>query len=56
MYWAPKMHKVAIGAGFIVASKKCSTKLISKGVSKAFKTIVHQIQSFYDKSHFSSFI
>ena len=52
MYWTPKMHKNPIGARFIVASKKCSTKLLSKAVSKAFKLMFHQIQNFYDKSHF----
>ena len=52
MYWTPKMHKEAIGARFIVVSKKCSKKLISKVVSKAFQLIFHQIQSFYDKSYF----
>ena len=54
MYWTPKMHKSPIGARFIVASKKCSTKLLSKSVSKAFKLIFNQVQSFYDKSHFYS--
>ena len=56
MYWTPKMHKNPIGARFIVASKKCSTKLLSKSVSKAFKLIFHQTQHFYDKSHFYSSI
>ena len=51
MYWAPKMDKEAIGARFIAASKKSSTKLISKVVSKASKLIFHQILSFYDKSY-----
>jgi len=54
MYWTPKMHKNPIGARFIVASKKCSTKLLSKSVSKVFKLIFHQTQNFYDKSHFYS--
>ena len=52
MYWTPKMHKNPTGARFIIASKKCSTKLLSKAVSKAFKLIFHQIEHFYDKSHF----
>ena len=54
MYCKPAMYKEPIGASLIVASKKCSTKLISKAVSKAFKLTFHQIQSFYDKSHFYS--
>ena len=37
MYWIPKMHKDPPGARFIIASKRCSTKKISKSVSSAFK-------------------
>ena len=33
MYWIPKMHKIPIGARFIVASKKCTTKPLSKIIS-----------------------
>ena len=36
IYWIPKMHKKSIGARFFVASKNCSTRLISKAVSKDF--------------------
>ena len=43
MHWTLKMYKDPI-----VAQKNCSAKLISKAVSKAFKFIFHQIQSFYD--------
>ena len=39
---------------FFVASKMCSTNLISEAVSKTFKLAFHQIQSLYDKSHFCS--
>ena len=38
----------------IVASRKCSTKAFSKAVTKAFKLIFKQIQSFQGKSHFYS--
>ena len=38
------MHKKSIGVRFIVASKRFSTKFISKAVFKAFKLIFHQIQ------------
>ena len=54
MYWTPKMHKNPVGARFIIASKKCSTKDLSKSVSKAFKLIFQQTQNFYDKSRFYS--
>ena len=36
IYWIPKMHKKSIGARFFVATKNCSTRLISKAVSKDF--------------------
>ena len=52
MYWTQKLHKEVIGTRFIVVSKNCSTKLISKVLSNAFKLIFHQRQSFYDKSYF----
>ena len=52
MYWTPKTRKKPTGARFIIASKNCSTKPLSKAVSKAFKLIFHQIEHFYDKSHF----
>ena len=53
MYCKRKMHKEAIGARFIVISKNCSKKLISKVVSKAFQLIFHQIQNFYNKLYFN---
>ena len=56
MHWKPKMHKEPIGACFAVALKKYRTRLFSKAISKAFKLIFYQIESFYDKSHvYSSF-
>ena len=48
MHWTLKIYKDPIAARFIVAQKNCSAKLISKAISKAFKFIFHQIQSFYD--------
>ncbi len=52
MYWTPKMHYTPSRARFIVSSAKCSTKPISRVVSKAFKLIFNQIQNFHDKSKF----
>ena len=43
MYWIPKMHKDPPGARFIIASKQCSTKKISKSVSSAYKLIFQQM-------------
>ena len=52
MYWIPKMHKDPTGARFIIASKQCSTKKISKSVSSAFKLIYNQIENFHTKAKF----
>ena len=54
MYWTPKMHKDPVGCRFIIASKNCSTKLLSKNVSKVFKLIYNQIENFHLKSTFYS--
>ena len=54
MYWIPKMHKDPSGARFIIASRQCSTKKISKSVSSAFKLMYHQIENFHKKSKFLS--
>ena len=54
IYWTSKTRREPIGVRFLVASKKCSTKLISSAISKTFKLTFHKIQSFYDKSHFCS--
>ena len=37
MYWLPKMHKNPVGFRFIIASKNCSTKPLTKVVSKYFQ-------------------
>ena len=54
MYWIPKLHKTPIGARFIIASKSCSIKPISKAVSSVFKLIFKQIELFHAKSKFYS--
>ena len=54
MYWIPKMHKDPPGARFIIASKQCSTKKISKSVSSAFKLMYNQIENFHAKAKFLS--
>ena len=54
MYWIPKMHKDPPGARFIIASKQCSTKKISKSVSSAFKLMYSQIENFHSKAKFLS--
>ena len=52
IYWMPKMHYSPCKKRFIIASSRCSTKPISKIVSKIFKHIFNQIQSFHEKSYF----
>ena len=52
MYWIHKKHKNPTRSRFIVASSKCSTKAPSKGVSKIFKLIFNEAQSFHDKYTF----
>ena len=52
IYWIPKMHKSPVGQRFIIASKLCTTKKLSRDVSKVFKLLFQQTRSFHDKSHF----
>jgi hypothetical protein len=52
MYWTPKMHKNPIGSRFIIASKNCSTKPLSKIISSAFKLIYRQVEAFHTNSKF----
>ena len=54
MYWTPKMHKNLTGARFIIASKICSTKQISKSVSNIFKLIYSQIEDVHKDAKFLS--
>ena len=54
MYWIPKMHKNPMGHRFIVASKVCCTKKVSKSVSNVFKLIFGQVESFHRKAKFNS--
>ena len=54
MYGTPKMHKSPVGARFIIASKKCSTKPLTEAVSKTFKMIFAHVNSFHKKSRFYS--
>ena len=54
MYLMPKMHKEPTGLRFIVASSSCSTKPLSKAISKVFKLIFEQIHQFNLKTKFYS--
>ena len=46
------MHKNQTGACFIITSKICCTKQISKSVSNAFKLIYSQIENFLKNAKF----
>ena len=52
MYWIPKMHKTPIGHRFIIASKLCSTKQISKAVSNVFKLLFNQTQRYHSNAKY----
>ena len=54
MYWTPKMHKTPVGSRFIIASKLCSTKALSKAVSNVFKLIFCQTENFHTKAKYLS--
>ena len=43
IYWIPIMNKNPIGASFIISSKICSAKQISKSVLNVLKLIYSQV-------------
>ena len=53
MYWIPKLHN-PVGSRFIIASKNCSTKPLSKAASNVFKLIYFQIENFHREFKFLS--
>ena len=54
MLWIPKLHKNPAGSQFIIASKNCSVKPLSKAVSNVFKLIYSQMENFHRKFKFLS--
>ena len=54
IYWTPKLHKNPVKARFIIASKRCTTKTLSKDVSSIFSLFQRQIEIYYKKAHFYS--
>ena len=46
MYWIHKMHKNPTAACFIIASKICSTKQISKYVSIVFNSFTNFLSNY----------
>ena len=54
IYWIPKLHKNPVKFRFIIASKRCTTKVLSKNVSSAFTLFLKQIEKYNMKSYFYS--
>ena len=54
IYWLPKLHKNPIKFRYIIASKHCTTKTLSKYVSSIFSLFMNQIEAYYNKSHYYS--
>ena len=54
IYWIPKLHKNPVKFRFIIASKKCTTKVLSKNLSSIFTLFQRQIQTYYTKAHYYS--
>ena len=54
IYWIPKLHKNPAKFRFIIASKRCTTKTLSKNLSSIFTLFQKQIDTYYAKAHFYS--
>ena len=54
IYWIPKLHKNPVKFRFIIASKFCTSKTLSKDVSSMFSLFQKQVDTYYKKSHFFS--
>ena len=54
IYWTPKLHKNPVKFRFIIASKYCTLKSLSKNVSSVFSLFNKQIETYSKKSHYYS--
>ena len=54
IYWTPKLHKNPVKFRFIIASKRCTTKVLSKDLSSIFSLFQKQIDTYYKKAHYYS--
>ena len=54
IYWIPKLHKTPVKFRFIIASKQCSTKTLSKDLSSIFSLFQRQTEKYHKKAHFYS--
>ena len=54
IYWTPKLHKNPVKFRFIIASKSCTLKSLSKNISSVFSLFNKQIETYNHKSHYYS--
>ena len=54
IYWTPKLHKNPVKFRFIIASKYCTLKGLSKNISSVFRLFTKQIETYNRKSHYYS--
>ena len=50
IYWMPKLHKTPIKERFIIASKKCTLKQLSKDITSIFKLAHEQVEKYKNKA------
>ena len=51
MYWIPNMHKNPVGSKVIIASPKCTLKLLLMDITAIFKLFYKKIEKFYSKKY-----
>ena len=54
IYWTPKLHKTPVKFRFIIASKHCTVKKLSKDISSIFSLFNKQIEKYNKKAHYYS--
>ena len=54
IYWTPKLHKNPVKFRFIIASKHCTLKHLSKNMSSIFSLFNKQIETYNRKAHYYS--
>ena len=50
IYWLPKLHKDPIKHRFIIASKLCTVKKLSKDITSIFKLAYEQVETYNNKA------
>ena len=54
IYWTPRLHKNPVKCRFIIASKYCTVKHLSKSISSIFSLFSKQIETYNKKAHYYS--